>query len=141
MKHSASMALACRVLGIRAMRAFATSVLLVAVGLLCCLASIASAAEVDDGVAQIAKLEGERAQLDRDRRAAEQAYQSKVGQVAQLKAQPSSWGRDRKLGKLLAESKDMATALDKKDEQIRALADKIAAKKQQVIAAIDRELA
>jgi hypothetical protein len=142
MSNSNTMDLAQSVLNTRPMRrgSFISS-LLVALGLLLALCGAAYAGEVEDRLAKVARLEAQKASLERDRRAADTVYRQKTAEIAKLKAQPSSWGRDRKLQALLAESKDMASALDKKDEQIRAVAAQITTEKKAAVVAIDRELA
>ncbi len=117
------------------------SVVLVALGLIFALAGVASAETVDEVSARITRLETQRASLEADRKASETTYQDKTAQIARLKAQPSSWSRDRKLQGLLRDSKDMATALDKKAEQVRVLDGQIAAARTALLAAIDKELA
>jgi hypothetical protein len=115
--------------------------LLLALGLVCSLAGVASAATVDETAVQVTKLETQRATLEAERKAGEKTYQDKTAQIAKLKAQPSSWSRDRKLQSLLRESKDMATTLDKKAEQVRVLDGEIAKARQALVTAIDKELA
>jgi hypothetical protein len=140
MNHSRILDLAWRVLDLRPMRR-SLSPLLLALGLVFCLVSVVSAAEVEERGSKVAKLEEQRAKLEKERRGAADAYHTRTIEIAKLKAQPSSWGRDRKLQKLLAESKDMASALERKDDQVRAVIAQVAAEKKALLAAIDRELA
>ncbi len=112
-----------------------------ALGALLALGGPARAAEADDQLALLARLGRQRIQLEKEREAAAARYQARTAEIAQLKAQPSSWSRDRKLQKLLAESRDMANALDRKDAELRGVAERVAATRASAVAAIDRELA
>src|SRR5215831_18554818 len=71
--------------------------------------------EVDDRGASVTQLEQTLARLGGERRSLAETYDARAAAIAELKAQPAAWGRDRKLQSLLAESRDMAGALDKKD--------------------------
>jgi hypothetical protein len=99
------------------------------------------AAEVDDRAAKVAALEKDAARLAGERQAMATVYAQRTAAIAALKAEPSSWARDRKLGPLLAESKDMAARLDAKDQELRALGDRLTAERKALVEAIDRELA
>src|SRR5262249_40433742 len=81
----------------------------------------ARANEVDDHVAKVTALERQLGAVGNERRALAQTYDEKAAAIASLKAQASAWGRDRKLQALLAESKEMAAALDRKDAELRAV--------------------
>lgn len=100
----------------------------------------ARANEVDDTTARVTALEQRVRTLGNERRALAQAYDEKTAEVARLKAQPSAWGRDRKLQALLAESQDMAGALDRKDADVRAAGGALDRAKEGLIGAIDGEL-
>jgi hypothetical protein len=115
--------------------------LLAALLLCCALAGAAHANEVDDRAAKVTALEQQLGRVGAERRALAQTYDDRAAAIASLKAQPSAWGRDRKLQALLAESKDMAAALDRKDAELRAIAAGEVAEKQALVAAIDAELA
>lgn len=112
------------------------------IGVVLCLlvASGAQANEVDDRLTQIARIDRDVARLAQERRTMGELYDEKVRAVAALKAQPSAWGRDRKLQDLLAESKDMAALLDRKDEELRAALTRTQSEKQALAKAIDAEL-
>ena len=105
------------------------------------LAGVVLAGEVEDHGARVAQLSAERTQVAAERQALEVTYQHRTAQIAELKGQPSSWGRDRKLEALLRESKDMASAIDRKQDRVRALDAQLIEEKQALVAAIDRELA
>ncbi len=100
----------------------------------------ARANDVDDGTARVTALEQRVRALGAERRALAQAYDAKTAEVARLKAQPSAWGRDRKLQALLAESQDMAGALDRKDGDVRAAGAALDRAKEALIGAVDAEL-
>src|SRR5262245_14789903 len=102
--------------------------------------AFARANEVDDRGAAVAKLEQRVGQLGAERRGLAQTYEARVAAIAELKAQPSAWGRDRKLQGLLAESRDMAGALDKKDGELRAATERLATERVALLTAIDAEL-
>lgn len=112
-------------------------ILSVAVGF----AATVSAGEVEDRTAQLATVEGRQRALLEERRALSKTYDDKAAAIATLKAQTSSWSRDRKLQGLLAESKDMAALLDRKDGELRAQALVVVAERKALLAALDRELA
>jgi hypothetical protein len=105
------------------------------------LAGLARANDVDDRLAEAGRLEQRIGGLAGERQKLAQAYDEKAAAVASLKAQPSAWGRDRKLQALLAESKDMAAALDKKDDELRAAAAQLAGARKALAEAVDVELA
>ncbi len=100
----------------------------------------ARANDVDDGTARVTALEQRVRALGADRRALAAAYDAKTAEVARLKAQPSAWGRDRKLQALLAESQDMAGALDRKDGDVRAAGAALDRAKEALIGSVDAEL-
>lgn len=100
----------------------------------------ARASDVDDGTARVTALEQRVRALGVERRALAQAYDEKTAEVARLKAQPSAWGRDRKLQALLAESQDMAGALDRKDADVRAAGAALDRAKESLLGAVDAEL-
>jgi hypothetical protein len=104
-------------------------------------AAVAGATEVDDLVAHVGRLEQQRAQTAAARDVLRQRYQQKAAAVGALKAEPSSWGRDRRLGAALADAKELATGLDAKDDELRALDAQILAGARALVAAADRELA
>jgi hypothetical protein len=105
------------------------------------LGASARAGEPDERSARVAELDRQVARIAGERRALAQSYDEKAAAIAALKAQPSAWGRDRKLQGLLAESKDMAAALDRKDAELGAAVAVRAAETQALVAAIDAELA
>jgi len=100
----------------------------------------AGADEVEDHAAKVVALEQRLGTLDGERRGLAQAYDQKAAAVAQLKAQPSAWGRDRKLQALLADSQDMAAALDRKDAELRGATAALGVEKKALLGAIDAEL-
>jgi len=100
----------------------------------------ARADEVADRGTQLGVLEARQRTLAGERRALATVYAEKTAAVAALKAQRSSWARDRKLGALLAESKDMAAALDRRDAELRTLAARVVADRRALLAAIDQAL-
>jgi hypothetical protein len=102
---------------------------------------VARADEVADRGATVAALETRHRGLTTERRAAAAEYAGKTAAVAALKAQRSSWARDRKLGALLAESKDLAEKLERRDAELRALDARLTAERRALLAAIDRTLA
>lgn len=103
--------------------------------------SLARAAEVDDRVAKISRLEQERAKIDAQRAELEKQLAQKTQEIAKLKKQRSSWNRDQKLKKALAAARDVATALEKRAEAAAKLDQQLKAERKALIAAIDRELA
>jgi len=100
----------------------------------------ATATPVDDARGAVTRLERRAAQLESERVGRLGAYAERADRVAALKAQPASFGRDRKLQALLAESRDLATALDQLDTQLVRLAIELGAARAALLDAIDREL-
>jgi hypothetical protein len=105
------------------------------------LAATARADELDDRRAAVAAAERTATQVEAERGELARAYARRTDEVAALKAQPGSFARDRKLGSLLAESRDMAVALDRKDAVVAHAAAELLAARQSLVASIDRELA
>lgn len=105
------------------------------------LAGEARANDVDDRGQRVAHLEKENARLVAERQQLARVYDEKAASIASLKAQPPSWTRDRKLGGMLAESKDMAAKLDRKDAELRGVAGVLLVERRGLLQAIDRELA
>ncbi len=101
----------------------------------------ARANDVVDRGARVTHLEREVARLGAERQELARIHDEKAAGIAALKAQRASWARDRKLQTLLAESKDMASRLDRKDAELRGLAGVLLIERRALIAAIDRELA
>jgi hypothetical protein len=101
----------------------------------------AGASEVDERAARIVVLEREAARLQVERRTLATVHEERAAGISALKAQPPSWARDRKLGAALADSKDMAARLDRKDNEVRANAAALLGARRSLLAAIDRELA
>jgi hypothetical protein len=100
----------------------------------------ASANPVDDARAIVVRLERRTSQLHSERAGRLRAYAERVDRVAALKAQSASFGRDRKLQALLAESRDLATALDQVDAQLVHLSVELGVARGALLVAIDREL-
>jgi hypothetical protein len=95
---------------------------------------------VDDARAVVVRLERRTAQLQNERAGRLRAYAERVDRVAALKAQPASFGRDRKLQALLAESRDLATALDQVDAQLLHLSTELGVARGALLVAMDREI-
>ena len=95
---------------------------------------------VDDARAVVVRLERRTAQLQNERAGRLRAYAERVDRVAALKAQPASFGRDRKLQALLAESRDLATALDQVDAQLLRLSTELGVARGALLVVIDREI-
>lgn len=85
------------------------------------LAGRADAAPADDRAVQVERLSSQRTRLDGERRALEQQLAAKTAEIAELKRQRASWSRDRKLAERLREAKDLASRLDAKAAELRAL--------------------
>jgi hypothetical protein len=100
----------------------------------------AHAAEIEDRVSSISRLADARSVLERDERRAQATYQSKTADIARLKAQPASFHRNRMLDALLRESKDMATAMTRHAERLRAADRVLLTERKALVSAIDREL-
>jgi hypothetical protein len=109
------------------------------VGVLVC-GGTASANPVDEARAVVIRLERRTSQLQSERAGRLRAYSERVDRVAALKAQSASFGRDRKLQALLAESRDLATALDQVDAQLVHLSVELGVARGALLVAIDREL-
>jgi len=101
----------------------------------------AEAAPADDRAARTTRLEAQRGKLDEDRRVLEKQLGAKTQEVAALKKQRASWSRDQKLDVRLREAKDLAGALDRKAEQIRAIDAQLKSERGALIAAASAELA
>ncbi len=101
----------------------------------------ARADELGDARRSVAVLERAVAQAETERATMARAYADRADEVAALKARASSFARDRKLQALLAESRDMAVALDRKDALLGRMAAELGAARRALVAAIDRELA
>lgn len=97
--------------------------------------------EIETRAAQIGRLESERARLSTEKQKLARLHEERAAEIQELKAQRPSWNRDRRLEKLLREDQELATALGRKQHEIRTLDDRIAAERRALVEAIDRALA
>jgi hypothetical protein len=103
--------------------------------------SAARADELGDLRQAVGRLERAVAQLETERASLARAYSDRADEVAKLKAQAGSFARDRKLQSLLAESRDMAVALDGRDASLARAVEQLAEARRALLASLDRELA
>lgn len=135
------MAVAHQVLGRPSVRSFLLILVIGALVAFVAFQSIASAAEVDDRAARIAKLTDRRVKLDTGRRDLETKFQAKTKEIEKLKGQRSSWNRDDKLKKRLGEARDMSAALDRVAADARAVDAQLRVERAALVSAADKELA
>lgn len=100
----------------------------------------AVAGEVEDRAARLKALESQRVQIDAERQKLERQFAAMTAEVKRLKAQRPSWNQERKLKQRLADSQEMARALDARQDAARALDRRIVDERKALVAAIDREL-
>ena len=90
--------------------------------------------------AQVARLDGERAQLDGRRVRLEHESQELAGDIDRWKAEPAGVRRDLKLQELLAAQQAKASELDQVAGELRARSSSLLAARRALMAACDRAL-
>lgn len=90
---------------------------------------------------QVAALERERTQGLAEKARLARLYEGQLQELDRLKQQRASWRRDRLIRDQLRASHDTAAALAAADQRIRRTSAALAAQRQRLVAAVERELA
>ncbi|MBI4508796.1 MAG: hypothetical protein HY698_04115 [Deltaproteobacteria bacterium] len=101
----------------------------------------ASAGQVEDRMAALRTIQGQAALLSAERRGLERKHQALTAEIARLKGQRASWNRDRKLEEQLRESQELAALLESRQREQAALDERVLVERQGLVASIDEELA